>query len=277
MRRLALCFLVISPLILSASSHAQTITSCPKSKGYERIHRIHGYVVRLAPGVKDSPADQCRGSVTPPGGSPIIFARALALWIDDISGSDVNQDGIPDVVFDGYSIADGCCFDYSIISLDKRPTLLRKVHNQVSLRFRKEKDGTVTIRGGDGAFDLFLLPHPQSVFPEVTLRLQGNELKDVSSQYAEEYDEKIATARSELTPAALEKFRSSDFHQKLLVDQSETMHRVLEVVLNFLYSGRETEAWQALDEMWPPADESRVRSLIQERRSRGLLAQVAGN
>jgi hypothetical protein len=46
------------------------------------------------------------------------------------------------------------------------------------------------------------------------------------------------------------------------------------VVLNYLYSGREDQAWQALDEMWPPADESRVRSLILERRKRGLLAQI---
>jgi hypothetical protein len=277
MRRLALYFFLISPFILAASSHGQTIASCPKTKGYERVHRIHGYVVRLLPGVKDSDVDLCRGSVAVPGGAPVIFTRALALWIDGISGNDVNQDGIPDVVFGGYSIADGCCFEYTIVSLAKRPTLLRKIHNQVPLKFQKEEDGSVILRGGDGAFDLFLLPHPQSVIPEMTLRLKGKDLSDISAQYKEDYDKKIANARSELTPAALEKFRSADFHQKLLIDQAETVHRVLEVVLNYLYSGREAEAWEALEEMWPPADKSRVRALIEERRLRGLLAQVSGN
>jgi hypothetical protein len=49
---------------------------------------------------------------------------------------------------------------------------------------------------------------------------------------------------------------------------------VLAIVLGYLYSGREEQAWKALDEMWPSADKNRVRSLILERRKRGLMAQA---
>jgi hypothetical protein len=52
------------------------------------------------------------------------------------------------------------------------------------------------------------------------------------------------------------------------------VRKAMTVVLNYLYSGREEQAWQALDEMWPPADATRVKQLILERRSRGLLFQA---
>jgi hypothetical protein len=274
MIRSAFLFVLTVALVACTVCHAQTSSSCPNSKGYNRVHQIGGYSVQISPGVKASATDQCRASVTRSGGSRAIFARGWSLWIDDISGNDINQSGAPDVVFDTYTGNQGCCFEYTIVSLGKSPAVVRKIQNQVPLHFHKQTDGSVVIRTGDGAFDLFMLSNAESVFPEVWLRLEGSELKDISGEFTPEYDEKIAKARSELTPVALEKFRSSDFHQQLYGDQHETVRRVLIVVLNYLYSGREDQAWQALDEMWPPADESRVRSLILERRKRGLLAQV---
>ena len=52
------------------------------------------------------------------------------------------------------------------------------------------------------------------------------------------------------------------------------MRRVLTIVLNYLYSGREEQAWKALEELWPASDQGRVKGLILERRGRGLLAQL---
>jgi hypothetical protein len=274
MTRPAFPILLALILIASAACRAQTPISCQNSKGYNRIQHIGGYSVQVSPGVKASPTDQCRGLVAGPGGRRAIFARSWSLWIDDITGNDINQSGAPDVVFDSYTGNQGCCFEYTIVSLGKSPAIVRKIRNQVPVYFRKQSDGRIVIRAGDGAFDLFLLSRSESVLPEVSLRLEGSELTDVSNEFTPEYDEKIAKARGELTPAALGKFRSSDFHQQMYVDQRETVKRVLTVVLNYLYSGREKQAWQALDEMWPPADESRVRSLIVERRDRGLLAQL---
>jgi hypothetical protein len=262
-------------LIACAACSGQKVPSCPNSKGYSRIHRISGFDVQISPGEKGSPTDQCRASIAKPRKAREIFVRAWSLWVDDISGNDISGSGTPDVVFDSYTGNQGCCFEYSIVSLGKTPTLLRKIRNQVPVHFLKQPDGSVIIRGGDGAFDLLLLPHAESVFPEVSLKLEGSELKNISSEFTPEYDEIIAKAEGELTQDALEKFRSADFHQQLYVDQRQTVERILTVVLNYLYSGREEQAWKTLDAMWPPADQSRVRSLILERRKRGLLAQAS--
>jgi hypothetical protein len=258
-------------LFLLLPVHAETTFECPTSKTYQRVHRIDGYLVQMFPGPKKTPY-RCRGTITPPKGVRVTVAQEWALSIDDISGTDVNGDGTPDVVFDAFTGGELCCYVYWIVSLQKKPEVIREIRNQVPLVFRKRPDGGAEIRTGEGSFDLFFLPHAASVIPELVLRLQGDQLVDISSQYPEEYDQQIAKARSELTPADLEKFRQSRYNQRMFADQLITVKRVLTIVLNYLYSGREQQAWQALDELWPPSDKDRVRALILERQARGLLA-----
>jgi hypothetical protein len=264
----------LGALVLLASSHAFGQLSCPNAKGFQQPHQIGGYAVQVSLGSKGSSTDQCHGSVARPGASPTVFAGGWSMWLDNISGTDINRDGAPDTVFTTYTGGKSCCFDYTIVSLGKSPALLRKIHNQEQLHFEKQNDGSVIIRAGDGAFDLFMLPHDKSVVPDVFFKFQGTELKNVSGEFPQGYDDKIARARSELTPAALEKFRASDIHKSMYTDQLETVRQVLTIVLNYLYSGREEQGWKALEELWPSGDQDRVRSLIIERRNRGLLAQL---
>ena len=49
---------------------------------------------------------------------------------------------------------------------------------------------------------------------------------------------------------------------------------VLEIVYSYLYSGREDEAWQTLDNMWPAADRERIKKLIIKTRATGLLSTL---
>jgi len=77
-----------------------------------------------------------------------------------------------------------------------------------------------------------------------------------------------------LTPADIDKLKKSNYSQNMLIDQLPTVQKVLTIVLNYLYSGREEQAWHALEEMWPSSDVDRVKNLIQERRARGLIAQA---
>ena len=194
--------------------------------------------------------------------------------LDAVSGTDLNGDGAPEIVFDGFSGGAGCCYVYWIVSLTKKPHVVRELRNQVPVVFRKRDDGGTEIRTSEGSFDLLLLPHEDAVIPQLVLRLEGSKLTDISRQYQKEYDEEIGKARSGLTAADLEKFRQSSYNQKMFIDQLPTVKRVLTIVLNYLYSGREAQAWQALDEMWPASDEQRVKGLILERRARGLAGQI---
>jgi hypothetical protein len=268
------CWSVLSAILaLSAWGHADSKFECPAAKGYQRVHRFNGYVVQMLPGPKNSEY-RCRGAVTPPNGVRQTVAREWAMSLDAVSGTDLNGDGTPEVVFDGFSGGAGCCYVYWIVSLAKKPQVVREIRNQIPLVFRKRDDGGTEIRTGEGSFDLFLLSHEDAVIPQLVLRLEGSKLIDISQQCKNEYDEEIAKARSGLTAADLEKFRLSSYNQKMFIDQLPTVKRVLTIVLNYLYSGRETQAWQALDEMWPASDEQRVKGLILERRARGLAGQM---
>jgi len=115
------------------------------------------------------------------------------------------------------------------------------------------------------------------VIPQVFLKMQGDTLVDVSAQFQPKYDSLIDEARAQLTSADIDKFRQSRYNDKMYTDQLPTVRRVLTIVVSYLYSGREEQAWKALEELWPASDENRVRNLIIERRSRGLLKQLRGS
>jgi hypothetical protein len=53
--------------------------------------------------------------------------------------------------------------------------------------------------------------------------------------------------------------------------------KVLEVVWNYLYSGREQQAWRELSEMWPAGDEARIHTAILNARARGISGQLDRN
>ena len=253
---------------------------CPFEKGFERQQKIGSSKVQLLPGDKDDGKDKdkdnqarCRAAVYWQG-KTVTVANDWALTLDKISGSDINGDGKPELVLDGYSGGAHCCYTYRIVTLQGTPRVLQSLSSERPMTFEKQKDGTTLIRADDGVFDYFLLPHAQAVIPQLFLTMQGEKLVNVSSQFSEQYDAQIQKARQELTASDLEKFRSSRFSDRMFTDQVPTVHRVLVIVLNYLYSGRETEAWKALAELWPESDQARVKALILERHSRGLLSSL---
>jgi hypothetical protein len=247
--------------------------TCPYVKGFEHPERFNGYTLRLNRGTK-TPTDRCRAVVTSPKGKITITARDWALKVDKISGTDINGDGKPEVVIDGYSGGERCCFTYTVVKLGASTQVLRSIASNSALNFEKQDDGSVLIKGVDSSMDYFVVPHPMAVIPQVYLKMQGDTLQDVSAQFQTQYDKLIDDAKSQLTPADLEKFRQSRYNDKMFTDQLPTVRRVLTIVVNYLYSGREEQAWKALDELWPASDQGRVKNLILERRARGLLKQL---
>jgi hypothetical protein len=246
---------------------------CPYTKGYQRPERFAGYTLRLRLGTK-TPDDRCRATITSPKGAVTTAAKDWALTVDTISGADINGDGKPELVIDGYSGGEHCCFTYTIAGLGATAQIIRKIESSSPLTFEKQGDGTVLIRGAESSLDYFLIPHPMAVVPQVFLRMQGENLVDVSAQFQAQYDKLIKGARAELTSADLERFRQSRYNDKMFSDQFPTVRRVLTIVFNYLYSGREDQGWKALEDLWPVSDQGRVKNLILQRRGRGLLAQL---
>lgn len=262
------------PALRPGEKPADADFSCPYAKGYQHPQRYAGFILRLLPGVK-TPTDRCRATITSAKGRALAAAKDWALTVDKISGTDINGDGKPELVIIGYSGDLRCCFTYTVIGLGANARIVRKIESHSPLTFEKQADGTVLIQGLDTSLDYFLVPHPLAVIPQVFLRLQGDALQDASAQFQPQYDRLIDEARGQLTSADIEKFRQSRYNDKMFTDQLLTVHRVLTIVVNYLYSGREEQAWKALDELWPASDASRVKGLILERRGRGLLKQLA--
>ncbi|HVI09720.1 MAG TPA: hypothetical protein VND65_15635 [Candidatus Binatia bacterium] len=256
---------------------ADTSFDCPSTDNYQQPHKFGPYTAQLLPGHKPQGKQRfefrCLGTITPPGGVRKLIAKDWTLTIDPISGTDVNGDGKPDLIFDGHTSGARCCYEYWIAGLSKLPRLEKQIRSELPISFEKTENG-VLISIPEAAFQYFLLPAEQSVTPNVILKLEGSTLKDVSAQNQSEYDDLIAKAKAQLAPADLEKFHNSRYNDKLFSDQLPTVRLVLTIVLNYLYSGREAQAWQAFQEMWPPTDQSRAKSIILERRGRGVLSEL---
>jgi hypothetical protein len=103
--------------------------------------------------------------------------------------------------------------------------------------------------------------------PNVYLRLDGDHLRDISLDYWLEYQKQIDDARGRLTPIDLAGFRKQG-KEYAIADEIERL--VLTIVLANLYGGHPKEAWKALDELWPPSDIPRIRSLILKTRGKGF-------
>jgi hypothetical protein len=264
------------PALRPGEKPADVDFTCPYVKGYQHPQRFPGYTLRLVPGTK-TPTDRCRATVTSAKGKVVIAAKDWALTVDKISGTDINGDGKPELVIAGFSGGERCCFTYTIVELSATAQVLRSIASNTALNFEKQEDGSVLIKGKDSSMDYFLVPHPMAVIPQVYLQMQGDTLRDVSAQFQPQYDKLIDEARSQLAAADLDKFRQSRYNDKMFTDQLPTVRRVLVIILDYLYSGREEQAWKTLDEMWPASDQGRVKNLILERRSRGLLKQLNGS
>lgn len=222
----------------------------------------------------------CYASVVSPRGNVIFHADDAGMRINEITGKDLNGDGQPDAVFEGYSGGAHCCWTYWIISLGEWPGLIKRIENERPADFKDiDNDGRIEIWTGDGAFDYFdCLSHAATPFPDVIFRLEGRALKDVSYEFRHLYDREIMEARAELTAVELDRFRAV---KDVCDDQSvqfeyviETMPKVLRIVYAYLYGSREQTAWQALEEMWPAHDVHRIRKQIIETRGRGILKHV---
>jgi hypothetical protein len=263
--------------------------ACPYEKDFQVAHKFGTYTLRLLPvelnkvtnknkaeaeDDNNDGAPRCRAQLTTPGGKKIIVATDWALAVDPISGTDINGDGRPEIVLNGYNGGVRCCYTSYVITLERKPELLHEFHNSVPLTYEKQLGGATLIRTADGAFDYFLVPHAMAVVPAVLLQMKGDQLVDISSQFPEIYDKKIEQARAQLTPEALASFRKADYRSRLFTANLPTVQGVLTIVLNYAYSGREEKAWQALTDMWPASDAGRAKSLILERRNRGLLANL---
>jgi hypothetical protein len=244
---------------------------CHGLKGGE-VHKAlgNGYALNIRPAPPEMEA-LCWAEVSDNSGAVLYEVNDFAVGLHDATGKDINGDGKPDVVIEASSGGARCCLQYAIVSLDP-PRVLARLHNAYAIDFN-EIGGRVILSTQDGAFDFFQGFYEPSPRADVFLRFDGNKLEDVSSEFRDEYDQQIAKARQRLTKPELDQFRTAGPSPQ----KPEVHAAVVTIVVEYLYSGREQQAWQTFGEMWPAATQQRVKQLILDTRARGLASQLGRN
>ena len=102
------------------------------------------------------------------------------------------------------------------------------------------------------------------------MRLKGDRLEEVNSEFWPSYQEDIQIARRELKTEELIKFRARN---KPDAETDDTRKLVLTIALAYLYAGRQDQAWRTFDEMWPAQDKERIKALITEQRGGGFVGR----
>jgi hypothetical protein len=221
-------------------------------------------------------------------GQQNMVAAPISWQVDiDALGIDLGL-GAPVVAFQTKKTDIDGFMQYEIYSLKKPPQLLRVITGgdwysaaDTDLDGRVEiwTDDARTIRGFDnlppGAFDFA---------PPVVLRFEKKKLIDVSAEFQPNYDRRIAAVRAQLDTKQLSDFKASDGKLRSLFPPTPeewehlqaTKTKVLEIVWCYLYSGRDRQAWDALQSMWPPTDIDRIRAIILSTRAQGIRREVEG-
>ena len=231
-------------------------------------------VLRLSPltRVQNSmTGDGCRAELFNAQHEQVFSVAAFGISIV-LTGQDVNGDGNPDLVLEGYSGGAHCCWTYYIISLGHEPGMVSKFENERGAGFvLNKKTGKMEIETLDGAFDYFdNFSHGGTPFPDVYMRLDGKKLIDISRLHTADYDKEISELRSAIGAKELAVFIQAE-NEKEKIGWEQVSSKVIGVVLAYLYSGRPSQARAALKRMWPVFDQDRVWKLILATRRKGIL------
>jgi len=221
----------------------------------------------------------CRAYLISPDGSENFLLEELRIAIHQGTGENIFGEGHPGLVVEGYSMGAHCCYTYVIADLGELPVILPSIENEVPFFFFKDTDGDFKILTSDGSFDYFDgMCHACTAFPTVVLQLKDRRLQNVSPEFTPEYDAEIAEARSHISQEALGRFLtvpdlSEESESRPTTE--ELRKQILEVVLGYLYSGREARGWQELGELWPASDRDRVKRVILEAVGDGILSKLS--
>lgn len=214
---------------------------------------------------------------------------ASGVWEADLDAFGIDLGiGQPVAAFQVKESEAGCCANYLIYSLERPPRLLRTITggssyqaSDVDLDDRVEiwTDDAAAVDGLDNlAFGELDSP------PVVVLRFERNKLLDVGAEFHTQFDQVIARLKGHLDSQGLKDFKESNGRLQASASSSvDHMHNlrkakiwILEIVWSYLYSGRESEAWNALADMWPAADLQRIHAAIVKARDNGIHSQIDG-
>jgi len=268
------------------TSNAQQQTAlCSNGDGnYQAEFQSTGVSVRIGASHDGELANRrCEANLSWRGGALPVATDAAQVDLDAF-GADLGF-GAPVAAFQILRSDHDCCVEYRIYSLNKPPHLLRTLAGGSSFSAADtDLDSQIEIWTDDAAsvagFDGLSAAELDSP-PRIILRFTRGHLQDASAEFQGDFDRVIKRLESEINPGDLSGFKLTDGKLSNTHLPPERLHdlrlgkaKVLEIVWSYLYSGREPQAWNALTEMWPAADRSRIQTAIIGARGHGMQTKL---
>jgi hypothetical protein len=278
--------LVASFFLCPILGHAATQqVVCENGNGKYETKMDTGVTVRVGPALSNGFAARACSATLLWEHDQLTAVPPTAQVDIDVLGADLGF-GMPVVAFQVREANDDWRATYLIYSLTKSPRLLATItggdlYRASDADFNKRVAIWTTDAAAVNGFDDLTYADIDAT-PTVVLGYEKGRLTDVSAEYQAHYDKQIAQVRAQLDPKSLSDFKQSDGKLAFgsvpgadLVRLRKTKVKVLEIAWDYLYSGRQQQAWAELDSAWPAADVTRVKAAILAARAKGIDAQVA--
>jgi hypothetical protein len=215
----------------------------------------------------------------------LVVAEQAAQIDLDLFGMNLKDEG-PMAAFQVRPSKNKCCSTYQIYSLEKPPRLLRSITGGGTfIAADTDLDGRIEIWSEDlAAVDGFdgLFASEMNYLPTYVVRFEHGQLSDATPEFQDYFDRIVAALRIQMDLEFLRDFKQSDGVLRVgSIPDAARFHRlrvtkvqVLEIVLAYLTSGREQEAWSSLQDLWPERDAKRVREALTSARDAGIYSQI---
>jgi len=256
---LAVFLAALSGSLVVAQRPLQPISDEPPEDGYYlEVERIIGeYTVRQWSWSGCFFGPRGRAVVIISGPSVTTVELDWAFQIDPLSGTDVTGEGNPDLIVTSYSGGAHCCFSSTVYDLGPGLTVIPVVGGgNCSGTFEDlDGDGSYEFLTCDDAFAYRYCCYAGSPLVRVILRYErGIGYVPASPRFSSLYEADIA-AHTELAQQA---------SAATMCEWDETGKcSVLPLVLDYLYSGRIAQAWEALARYYALPDASAFRAEIE--------------
>jgi hypothetical protein len=181
---------------------------------------------------------------------------SFSILMSPPAGTDINGDGIPEIIVEYFSGGVHCCLQYTVFSLGKTLKFVTVMNGEHSgFEFKDiDGDGKYEAIGRDWGFAYWNASHARSPAPEVILRWEKGRYRLAERLMKKEYDRNLflSTAKHFKDNAVVNDENSQSLHW-----ESEWWAAMLELI----YTGNGDLAWKLCDLFWPVSEDPSIKKI----------------